>query len=142
MILIVNGPNLNLLDERDSKHYGTDSLEKINSTLKKLGKELGLELVFFQSNHEGKIIDFLQEKRKIASGVLINPGALTHYSYALRDCLELMNVPIIEVHLSDIKNREKFRSKSVIEPIAKKQISGRGKEGYYVALKLLSDELK
>lgn len=141
MILVVNGPNLNLLGERDEEHYGTNSLEEINNSLRELGRDLEIELLFFQSNHEGEIIDFLHEKRRSASGILINPGALTHYSYALRDCLELVGVPVVEVHLSDIKSRESFRARSVIEPIAEEQVAGKGKKGYFIGLKLLVDKI-
>lgn len=141
MILVINGPNLNLLGERKSKHYGDRSLGEINNSLEDLGEELGYRLLFFQSNHEGGIIDFIHEKRKSAAGVLINPGALTHYSYALRDALELLEVPVVEVHLSDVDSREKFRSRSVIEPVADERIAGKGEEGYSLGLKFIAETL-
>lgn len=137
MILVVNGPNLNLLGERKPEVYGSDGLDRVEQDLKEIAATKGQELKFFQSNHEGEIIDFLHENRKAASGVLINPGALTHYSYSLRDALEAIDIPVVEVHISDIENREDFRAKSVIEPVAIHQVAGRGLEGYRIGFKKL-----
>lgn len=137
VILVVNGPNLNLLGERKPDIYGDKDLGYVEEKLQDLARDLGVEVKFFQSNHEGRIIDFLHDHRKTARGVLINPGALTHYSYSLRDALEAVELPVVEVHISDIKNREDFRSHSVVEPVAIDQISGKGLEGYELGLKSL-----
>ncbi len=139
MILVVNGPNLNLLGERKPEVYGREGLKVVEDKLKDLADDLGEEVKFFQSNHEGEIIDFLHENRDSADGVLINPGALTHYSYSLRDALEAIDLPVVEVHISDIENREDFRKKSVIEPVAVKQIAGKGLEGYEIGFRALGD---
>ncbi len=141
MILVVNGPNLNLLGERKPEIYGSKGLSFLEKKLSARAKELDEQLIFFQSNHEGKIIDFLHEHRKVAKGVLINPGALAHYSYSLRDALEAINLPVIEVHISDIENREDFRRKSVVEPVAVQQISGQGLEGYAIGLRRLASHI-
>ncbi|MFB6291153.1 MAG: type II 3-dehydroquinate dehydratase [Candidatus Bipolaricaulia bacterium] len=137
MILVVNGPNLNLLGERKPEVYGNKGLDYVEESLTELSRELEVELLFFQSNHEGAIIDFLHENRKTGTGVLINPGALTHYSYSLRDALEAVRLPVVEVHISDITERESFRKKSVIEPITVEQIVGQGLEGYELGLEKL-----
>lgn len=142
MILVVNGPNLNLLGERKPEVYGTKGLDAVEDSLTSLARELDAELKFFQSNHEGKIIDFLHEHRKTGAGVLINPGALTHYSYGLRDALEAIDLPVVEVHISDIENREDFRKKSVVEPIAIDQVAGLGLEGYEVGLRKLVKHIR
>ncbi len=136
-ILIINGPNLNMLGKRDQTHYGSKTLNEINEALILRGRELNVEIITFQSNHEGSIIDFIQEQSPHANGIIINAGALTHYSYSLMDALNDAQLPVIEVHISDINSREKFRQKSVIKPIAKKQISGHGWQGYIEALDLL-----
>ena len=140
-ILVVNGPNLNLLGKRDKSLYSNKSLAQINSILKKEGQSLGAEIVPFQANGEGELIDFLQENDD-AHGIIINPGALTHYGLSLRDMLVDTKLPVIEVHLSNIHAREEWRAKSVIAPIAKGQISGFGWRGYVVALQILVATLK
>jgi len=137
-ILVIHGPNLNMLGKRDQSLYGTKTLEEINSALKERGKELGIEVVPFQSNHEGFLIDFIQEQASTAKGIIINPGALTHYGLSLRDALADARLPIIEVHLSNIHAREEFRQKSVIAAIAKGQISGQGWQGYLAALEMIA----
>ena len=142
MILVVNGPNLNLLGERKPEVYGDRGLDYVENLLKKLAREMGVKVRFFQSNHEGEIIDFLHDNRKKGTGVLINPGALTHYSYSLRDGLEAIELPVVEVHISDIKEREDFRKKSVIQPIAIEQVSGLGLKGYEVGLKKIVEHLR
>ncbi len=137
-ILVIHGPNLNMLGSRKPEIYGTKTLAEIDSLLQKKGGELGVELESFQSNHEGSLIDFIQEKAKGAEGIIINPGALTHYGLSLRDALEDSSLPIIEVHLSDIQHREEFRKHSVIAPIARRQIAGQGWQGYIKALEILT----
>jgi 3-dehydroquinate dehydratase II len=141
-ILVVNGPNLNMLGKRDKSVYGGKSLAKINAILKKEGQSLGAEIVSFQSNGEGEIIDFLQENYIGANGIIINPGALTHYGLSLRDALVDTKLPVIEVHLSNIYAREDWRANSVIAPIVKGQISGFGWRGYVTALQILIAEQK
>jgi 3-dehydroquinate dehydratase II len=141
-ILVINGPNLNMLGERDKSVYGDKTLAKINAILKKEGESLGVEIKFFQANGEGEIIDFLQENYAGANGIIINPGALTHYGLSLRDALVDTKLPAIEVHLSNIYAREDWRAKSVITPIVKGQISGFGWRGYVSALQILAAEQK
>jgi 3-dehydroquinate dehydratase-2 len=136
--LIIHGPNLNLLEKRDKYIYGGTSLEGINRLLKQKAEELGMNVEIFQSNHEGEIIDKLQETLdNEVSGVIINPGAFTHYSIAIRDAVEILKIPVIEVHLSNIYSREDFRSKSVIAPLCSGQISGFGISSYILALEAL-----
>ncbi len=136
-ILVIHGPNLNMLGKRDPAHYGTKTLEEINSALRERAKALGVEIEAFQSNHEGSLIDFIQEHAPGADGIIINPGALTHYGLSLRDALADAQLPAIEVHLSNIHAREDFRRKSVIAPVTKGQISGQGWQGYIAALEML-----
>ena len=139
-VLIINGPNLNILGKRNQSMYGIKTLDEINSLLEERGQELGVELVFFQSNYEGALIDFIQTESPQANGIIINPGALTHYGLSLRDALADANLPLIEVHLSNIHAREEFRHNSVIAPIAEGQISGQGWQGYVMALEKLATE--
>jgi len=141
-ILIVHGPNLNLLGKRKKEIYGDKTLQEINSLLQQQAKELGVEVITFQSNSEGSLIDFIQAESPTAEGIIINPGALTHYGLSLRDALGDTDLPIIEVHLSNIYGREEFRQRSVIAPIAKGQISGLGWKGYIAALRTLVAELR
>jgi len=136
-ILLINGPNLNLLGKRDRSIYGDKTLSEIESLVKKEAKSLGADVVSFQSNSEGALIDFIQKNSPRAGGIIINPGALTHYGLSLRDALVDSGLPVIEVHISNIYAREKWRAKSVIAPIAKKQISGSGWQGYVKALRIL-----
>ena len=140
-ILLINGPNLNLLGKREPAHYGTKTLLEIEEMIKAEAMELGIEVLTFQSNHEGEIIDFIQDNSLIADGIIINPGAFTHYSYAIYDALKATSLPIVEVHLSNIFAREGFRAHSVISPIAKGVISGLGYKGYLYALNYLSELL-
>jgi len=141
-ILIVNGPNLNLLGKRDTSHYGSKTLADIQMVLLRKAGDLGVELEFFQSNSEGEVVSFLQQKSTSASGIIINPGALTHYGLSLRDALCDSDLPIIEVHLSNIYSREEWRQKSVIAPICKGQIGGFSHKGYICALEIMVSELK
>lgn len=141
-ILIINGPNLNMLGKRDKTTYGEKTLAEIDSLLKKQGERLNVEIVSFQSNSEGTLVDFIQQQADSADGIVINPAALTHYGLSLRDALVDSGLPIMEVHLSNIYAREEWRAKSVIAPIAKGQISGLGWRGYIIALETLVAELK
>jgi 3-dehydroquinate dehydratase-2 len=141
-ILLINGPNLNLLGKRDKSIYGDKTLSEIENILKKEAKSLGADVVSFQSNSEGVLIDFIQKNSSRAGGIIINPGALTHYGLSLRDALVDSRLPVIEVHISNIYAREKWRAKSVIAPVVKRQISGSGWQGYLKALQILVGELK
>ena len=141
-ILVINGPNLNMLGKRDKEIYGEKTLAEINSMVMEQAKELNAEVVTFQSNSEGALIDFIQEQSASADGIVINPGALTHYGISLRDALADTLLPIIEVHLSNIYAREEWRAESIIAPIAIGQISGLGWRGYIAALQTLVAELK
>jgi len=136
-ILVINGPNLNLLGEREPEVYGRDTLDDVNHWM--VNHELCAthDLQFFQSNHEGQIIDYLQAHRKSADGVVINPGGLTHYSVALRDAIAGCQVATVEVHISDIHAREDFRQISMVKDVCITQISGHGKLGYIEAIELL-----
>ena len=136
--LLINGPNLNFLGRRDPGFYGATTLHDIEQRLTERATSLGHDLESFQSNSEGAIIDFIQDNWERSRGIIINPGALTHYGYALRDALADASVPVIEVHISNIYAREDFRSHSVIAPVARGQISGLGWRGYLAALDLLA----
>ena len=140
-ILVVNGPNLNLLGKREPEIYGTKSADELNSRLSSLATEIGLSLEFFQSNSEGALIDFIQAKGPSARGLIINAAALTHYSYALRDAIAAVELETVEVHLSNVYAREEFRQHSVIAPVCKGQIVGFGFYGYAMALSYFSDAL-
>lgn len=142
-ILVLNGPNLNMTGIRKKDVYGSETLKAINEELKLYGKARGAKISFFQSNHEGDIIDMIQQSREAYDGVVINAGAFTHYSYAIRDAIEAVNdfLPFVEVHMSDIHNREDFRKISVITPVCKKQICGYGKDSYKMGIDLLLEIL-
>lgn len=133
-VLVLHGPNLNLLGEREIAIYGTKSLESIDSKLKEMAKRADVAIEVFQSNHEGEIIDKIQSAKGNTDFIIINPGAFTHYSLAIRDAIASVEIPTIEVHLSNIYAREKFRNKSVISPVARGVICGLGEDGYYLAL--------
>ncbi len=141
-ILIINGPNLDLLGSREIEIYGKQSLKELNQGLTKLAGKLKLKLKFFQSNSEGVLIDFLHKEGSKAAGIIINPAALTHYSYALRDAIAAIETETIEVHISNILAREEFRQKSVIAPVCAGHISGFGYYGYALALSYFADVSK
>ena len=138
-ILILHGPNLNLLGEREPEIYGQTTLKEINDELQRRAQELNISVKIDQSNHEGVLIDTIHENRKWADALIINPGALTHYSFALRDAIAAFGKPTIEVHLSDLNNREEFRKHSVLEGLHNiRRIMGKGAQGYYEALEMLT----
>jgi 3-dehydroquinate dehydratase-2 len=139
-ILVIHGPNLNKLGQRDTSMYGKQTLNQINARIEKRAKELNMEIGVFQSNSEGEIIDFVQTLAPKSDGIIINPGAFTHYSYALRDALADTALPVVEVHLSNIYAREEWRASSVVAPIAWGQISGLGALGYVLALEALAEK--
>jgi 3-dehydroquinate dehydratase-2 len=141
-VLIINGPNLNLTGERDPVQYGKDTYETLVEYIKTSAAELGFsECEFFQSNHEGDIIDELHAARKEYDGVILNAGAFTHYSYAIRDAIDSIKIPVIEVHLSNVHAREEFRRTSVIAPVCRGSIAGFGKISYKAALFTMRDVL-
>ena len=139
LILVLNGPNLNLLGQREPGIYGSTSLAELDQALMLAAAERGFELVNFQSNYEGAIIDHIQRFGWIATGIVINPGALTHYSIALRDALAAVPAPAVEVHISNVAAREEFRHHSVISAVARGSIVGLGISGYLLALQFLMD---
>lgn len=142
-ILVLNGPNLNMTGIRKKNVYGAETLEDINNQLKAYGESKGVQMCFYQSNHEGDIIDVIHKSKDDYDGVVINAGAYTHYSYAIRDAIEAVSefTPFVEVHMSDIHKREDFRKKSVITEVCIRQISGFGKDSYKMGIDLLLEIL-
>ena len=141
-VVVVNGPNLNLLGTREPEVYGTRTLDDLKKVVDAKARALGWEVSHFQSNDEGEIIDFLQQNAPGSVGIVINPGALSHYSLALYDCLQALALPVVEVHISNIHAREEFRSRSVTARAAKGVITGLGFKGYELALEYLAQEQK
>jgi 3-dehydroquinate dehydratase II len=141
-VLVIHGPNLNMLGKREPELYGNTTLDEINAELKQLGKTLGIFVETFQSNHEGAIVDKIQEAGATQRGIIINPAAFTHTSIAIRDALLAFDIPIIEIHISNIYKREPFRHKSLISDVADAQITGLGIKGYSIALKALAEMIQ
>ncbi len=141
-ILIIHGPNLNLLGAREPKVYGKVTLDRINTELKKIAKKEGVAIDCVQTNIEGEIVSLIQKAKKTYSAIVINPGGYTHYSVAIRDAIASVKIPTVEVHLSNIYSREEFRQKSVIAPVAAGQISGFGKNSYILGLRAAIDLIK
>ncbi len=137
-VLVVNGPNLNLLGQRDRDMYGSMTLADIEEMMRHSARELGADVEFFQSNSEGSIIDLIQSRSPSVNGIIINPGALTHYGLSLREALADTGLPVVEVHISNIYARERWRHRSVVAPVAVGQISGLGWRGYLAALEFLT----
>ena len=136
-ILVMNGPNLNLLGTREPEIYGSLTLADIHERLRQRANEADLDIEFMQSNHEGVLVDAIQRARRTVDYIILNAGAFTHYSIALRDAIAAIDVPVIEVHLSNIHQREEFRHKSVIAPVVLGQIAGFGAESYMAALEII-----
>ena len=141
-IIIINGPNLNLLGEREKEKYGNVSLKQIESDCKNFGRKKNIQITFKQSNIEGKIINYIQDSRKKFDGVIINAAGYTHTSVAIRDALMILTIPIVELHITNIYNREKFRHKSLLSKAAKSVICGFGTKGYVLALEGLKEIIK
>jgi 3-dehydroquinate dehydratase-2 len=143
LVLVIHGPNLNLLGTREPAVYGAETLDQINANLERLGQELGVQVVTFQSNHEGVLIDRIQQARSDGTvAVIINPGGYTHTSVALRDAIVAAGLPTVEVHLSNVHAREEFRHRSLIAPVSAGQIVGFGALGYQLALRAVLAKVK
>ncbi len=141
-LLVLNGPNLNMLGIRRPEVYGSRTLDEIMHDLAAYIRENGAEAEFFQSNHEGELIDRIHAAYGLIDGIIINPGAYSHYSYAIRDAIEAVGIPAVEVHLSDVHNRESFRAISVIEPVCIAQVSALGERSYFVGAQFILNRLK
>ena len=141
-IIIINGPNLNLLGEREKEKYGNTTLNQIEKNCRNFGKKNNIQITFKQTNIEGKIIDYIQDSRKKFDGLIINAAGYTHTSVAIRDALMILTIPIVELHITNIYNREKFRHKSLLSKAAKSVICGFGTKGYVLALEGLKEIIK
>ncbi len=141
-VIILNGPNLNLLGEREKSQYGSDTLEEIEKKCKKYGERNSLSVSFYQSNIEGELVEKIQSSRNEFKGLIINAGGYTHTSVAIHDALKIVKIPIIELHISNIYNREEFRHKSLISRVATGVICGFGTEGYVMAINAIKQFLK
>ena len=141
-VIVINGPNLNLLGEREKEKYGTITLKDIENNCKEFAKKNNIELSFFQSNVEGELVEKIQQVRKEFLGLIINAGGYTHTSVAIHDALKILKIPIIELHITNIYNREEFRHKSLISKIATGVICGFGTDGYIMALGAMNNYLK
>jgi 3-dehydroquinate dehydratase-2 len=140
-IEVMHGVNLDQLGRRDPAHYGSLTLDELEVKIGSAAQELGLVTRFFRTNHEGRFVERLHRLEGLADGLVLNPGAWTHYSYAIRDALEIARLPAVEVHLSDVKNREEWRRRSVIGELCLARIAGKGPAGYREALERLREEL-
>ena len=140
-IEVMHGVNLDMLDRRPAEHYGRLSLTDLEMQVKRFARELGLEVTFSQTNHEGEFCELLHRAPEMSDGLVLNPGAWTHYSYAIRDALEVAALPAVEVHLSSVDEREEWRRRSVIGDLCVATVSGRGVDGYRDALELLGERL-
>ena len=139
-VYVLNGVNLNMLGRRDPEHYGALTLPELEGKIREWGEALGLEVVCRQTNAESEYVEWIQEALDSADAVIVNPAAWTHYSYAVRDALELLSIPIVEVHLSNIEAREEFRRVSVVRDLAALTVMGKGPQGYREALEYLSKQ--
>ena len=138
---VLHGVNLDMLGERPSEHYGNLTLDELTVQVRRFARELDLEARFFHSNHEGEFVEYLHRLRSLTDAVILNPGAWTHYSYAIRDALEITGLPAVEVHLSDVSSREEWRRVSVLDGLVIAKVSGKGVDGYREALELVAKEL-
>jgi 3-dehydroquinate dehydratase-2 len=136
-VAVMHGVNLDALDRRPAEHYGGISLSRLETRIERFAKELGLEARFFHTNHEGEYVEELHKAGDYADALLLNPGAWTHYAWSLRDAVEIAGLPAVEVHLSDVKQREAFRGVSVLEGVCVGSVSGQGIDGYRAGLELL-----
>jgi 3-dehydroquinate dehydratase II len=141
-IEVMHGVNLDMLGRRPTEHYGGIGLDELVTQVKRFARELDLEVRFFHSNHEGEFVEHLHRSRGMTDGVVLNPGAWTHYSWAIRDALEIAGMPAVEVHLSDLTEREEWRQRSVLDGLVLAAISGKGPEGYREALAILKEKLE
>lgn len=141
-IACINGPNLNMLGKRKQEHYGVKTLKEIEKELEAVAQENSFKLIFFQSNHEGAIIDFIQKERESVDGILINAGALSHYGYSLRDALTDTNIPVVNVHLSNIYEREEFRHNDILKDITIDSFYGLKEKSYQLGLITLINHVK
>jgi len=141
-ILILNGPNLNVLGARDKSHYGYKTLDDVLTDVKDTADRLGVDIDHFQSNHEGKLIDYIQQESGNSDGIVINGGALTHYGLSVKDALTDAKLPVVEIHISNIHSREKYRQHSVVEYLAVGQIAGLGWRGYSLALESIVEHIR